>query len=115
LRLEKTFPLLIFFVAKNQIRPYPLRMSNTEHTAATMITTPSQLLSMALGMGNMVFAKIIANSPEYIAEVEDDAIAFHNRPKAPIDTTAADNVSKRSGFDFEGAILARNERILHSI
>jgi hypothetical protein len=80
-----------------------------------MITKPSQLLSMALDMGNMEFAKIIANSPEYRAEVEADAIAFHNRPKAPINTTAADNASKRSGFDFEGAILARDERLLHSI
>jgi len=81
----------------------------------TMITTPSQLLSQAIEMGNITFAKIIANSPEYIAEVEADAIAFHNRPKAPINTTAADNASKRSGFDFEGAILARDERLLHSI
>jgi hypothetical protein len=80
-----------------------------------MITTPSQLLSQAIEMGNITFAKIIANSPEYIAEVEADAIAFHNRPKAPINTTAADNASKRSGFDFEGAILARDERLLHSI
>jgi hypothetical protein len=90
-------------------------MTNTALTAATMITTPSQLLSMALDMGNMAFAKIIANSAEYIAEVEADAIAFHNRPKAPIDTTAADNASKKFGFDFEGAILARGERLLHSI
>lgn len=90
-------------------------MTNTNQLAATMITTPSQLLSMALDMGNMAFAKIIANSPEYIAEVDADAITFHNRPKAPIDTTAADNASKRSGFDFEGAILARGERLLHSI
>ena len=92
-----------------------MRMFNTAHATATMITTPSQLLSMALDMGNMVFAKIIANSPEYIAEVEANAIAFHNRQKAPIDTTAADNASKNFGFDFEGAILARGERLLHSI
>lgn len=88
-------------------------MSNTEPTA--MITTAAQLLSMALDMGNMEFAKIIANSAEYIAEVEAEAIAFHNRPKAPIDTTAADNATKRTGFDYEGAILARDERLLHSI
>jgi len=90
-------------------------MSNTAHAATTMITTPSQLLSMALDMGNMAFAKIIANSPEYIAEVEAGVIAFHNRPKAPIDTTAADNASKRSSFDFEGAILARGERMMHAM
>jgi len=80
-----------------------------------MITTPSQLLSVAIDMGNMTFAKIIANSLEYRAEIEAAAIAFHNRPKAPIETTAADNASKLSGFDFERAILVRDEPLLHSI
>jgi hypothetical protein len=80
-----------------------------------MITTPSQLLSQAIEMGNITFAKIIANSPEYIAEIEAQSIAFYNRPKPVINTNAADYAAKLSGFDFEGAILARDERLLHSI
>ena len=38
-------------------------------------------------MGNMEFAKIIANSPEYLAEIEK----ISELPKAQINTTAADN------------------------
>lgn len=76
-----------------------------------MITTPSQLLSAALDMGNMKFALIIANSPEYLAEIESTP----DLPKAEIDTTAADNASKRVGFDYEKAILARDERMMHTI
>ena len=75
----------------------------------------TDLLAAALDAGNITLAKAIANSAAYIAEVEADAIAFHSRPKAPINTTAADNASKNYGFDFEGAILARDERLLHSI
>ena len=76
-----------------------------------MITTPSQLLQAAINMGNMEFAKIIANSPEYLAEIEK----ISELPKAQINTTAADNASKRVGFDYEKAILARDERIMHTI
>ena len=91
-------------------------MTNTERQADTaLITTATQLLSMALDMGSMEFAKIIANSPEYLAEVEAEALAYHSRPKAPVNTTAADNATKRFGFDYEAAILARDERLLHSI
>jgi len=62
-------------------------------------------------MGNMDFAKIIANSPEYLAEIE----TVSELPKPQINTTAADNASKRIGFDYEKAILARDERMMHSI
>lgn len=75
----------------------------------------TELLATALDAGNITLAKTIANSAAYIAEVEADAIAFHSRPKAPINTTAADNATKRTGFDYEGAILTRGERLLHSI
>ena len=85
-------------------------MSNAIQTIE-MITTPSQLLAMALDMGNMEFAKMIANSPEYTAEMETEAIAFQNRPKPEIDTTAADNAAMLAGRrDFEGMILRRQER-----
>lgn len=77
--------------------------------------TNTGLLAAALDAGNIALAKTIANSLEYRDEVEAAAIAYQNRPKAPINTTAADNATKRSGFDFEGAILARDERLLHSI
>lgn len=76
-----------------------------------MITTPSQLLLAAIDMGNMDFAKIIANSPEYLAEIETVSELL----KPQINTTAADNASKRIGFDYEKAILARDERMMHSI
>lgn len=75
----------------------------------------TELLSQAINSGDIALAKSIANSPEYHAEMDADAAAFHNRPKPVIDTTSADNASKNTGFDFEGAILARGERLLHSI
>lgn len=77
--------------------------------------TNTELLSKAINAGNISMANTIANSPEYRAEVDAQAVAFHSRPKEQADTTPADNASKVCGFDFEGAILARGERFLHSI
>jgi len=74
--------------------------------------TASDLLTMAINMANIEIAKIIANSPEYTAEIDAQAAAAIIKPV--IDTTAADNASKRSRFDYEGAILARQERMFFS-
>lgn len=76
-----------------------LRMSNTELLAA---------YNTALNTGDITEALRLANLVDFVAAAP--AIA----PRI-IDTTAADNASKNFGFDFEGAILARGERLLHSI
>ena len=76
-----------------------LRMSNTELLAA---------YNIALNTGDITEALRLANLVDFVAAAP--AIA----PRI-IDTTAADNASKNFGFDFEGAILARGERLLHSI
>jgi hypothetical protein len=76
---------------------------------------PTEKLTAALDAGNITLAKNIANSAVYCAEIEAKAEAYHNQPKAAIDTTAADNATKRRGFDYERAILAREERVLHSL
>jgi hypothetical protein len=77
--------------------------------------TNAELIAAATESGNIALALKIANSPAYIAEVEAQVVVFHSRPKTTIDTTAADYAAKRTGFDYEGAILARDERLLHSI
>jgi hypothetical protein len=74
-------------------------MSNTELLAA---------YNLALNTGDITEALRLANLVDFVAAAP--AIA----PRI-IDTTAADNASKNTGFDFEGAILARGERLLHSI
>ncbi len=60
---------------------------------------------IALEAGNIQEATRLANLIDWMAEVP--AI-----PSRAVNTTAADNASKRCGFDYEGAILARDERIL---
>lgn len=74
-------------------------MTNTELLAA---------YNIALNTGDIPEALRLANIVDFIAAAP--AIA----PRI-IDTTAADNTAKRTGFDYEGAILARDERLLHSI
>ena len=75
----------------------------------------NERIHAAVEAGDLIEAKQLANSPEYIAAVKSDAEEFSSRPKTPIDTTAADNSTKRFGYDFERAILARDERTMHSI
>lgn len=75
----------------------------------------TEKMEAALNAGDIATVLNLANSPAYRAEIEAEAAAYHNRAKPAIDTTAADNATKRRGFDYEGAILARDERLLHSI
>lgn len=73
--------------------------------------TNTQLLAaynIALNTGDITEALRLANLVDFIAAAPSIA------PRI-IDTTAADNAAKRTGFDYEGAILARDERLLHSI
>jgi hypothetical protein len=74
-------------------------MANTELLAA---------YNIALNTGDITEALRLANLVNFVAAAP--AIAPHI-----IDTTAADNASKRFGFDYERAILARDERLLHSM
>ena len=67
------------------------------------------MISEAIDSGDISLALSLANSVEYSHEIESATLAFWSRPKPPIDTTAADNSSKHYGFDFEGAILTRDE------
>ena len=67
------------------------------------------MISEAIDSGDISLALSLANSVEYSNEVDCATLAFHSRPKPAIDTTAADNASKRLGFDWEGAILTRDE------
>ena len=62
----------------------------------------------ALNNGDITESLRLANLVDFVAAAP--AIA----PRI-IDTTAADNAAKRSGFDYERAILIRDERLLHSI
>jgi hypothetical protein len=62
----------------------------------------------ALEAGDMDTARRLANSIDWVA-------AAPVIPPRVIDTTAADNVARRSpGLDFEGMILARDERMMHA-
>ena len=73
--------------------------------------TTNQLLAAfnnALETGNTTEALRLANIVDFIAAAP--AIA----PRT-IDTTAADNATKRRGFDYERAILARDERMMHAM
>lgn len=36
-------------------------------------------------------------------------------PAKAVDTTAADNAAKRRGFDYENAILSRQEHLQHNL
>jgi hypothetical protein len=74
-------------------------MANTELLAA---------YNIALNTGDITEALRLANIVDFVAAAP--AIA----PRL-IDTTAADNASKNFGFDYERAILARDERLLHSM
>jgi len=74
-----------------------------------MNNTIENMISNAIEMGDIYLALSLANSVEYANEIESATLAFRARPKPAIDTTAADNASKRFGFDFEGAILTRDE------
>jgi hypothetical protein len=67
------------------------------------------MISNAIDTGDIYLALSLANSVEYANEIEATATAFRNRPKESINTLSADNASKRCGFDFEGAILTRDE------
>ena len=67
------------------------------------------MISEAIDAGDISLALSLANSVEYSNEIESETLAFHSRPKPLIDTTAADNASKLFGFDWEGAILTRDE------
>lgn len=60
---------------------------------------------LALEAGNTQEATRLANLIDWMAEVPA-------LPPRKINTTAADNASKRCGFDYEGAILARDERMI---
>ena len=86
-------------LAEIQIKEEATHMTNTELLAA---------FNTALETGNTTEALRLANIVDFIAAAP--AIA----PRT-IDTTAADNASKNFGFDFEGAILARGERMMHAM
>ena len=70
-------------------------MTNTELLAS---------YNTALNTGDITEALRLANLIDFV--VAAPAIAPHT-----IDTTAADNASKNTGFDFEGAILRRDEAL----
>lgn len=74
-----------------------------------MNATIENMISKAIDSGNISLALSLANSAEYANEIDFATMTFHSRPKPPVDTTAADNESKRCGFDFERAILTRDE------
>lgn len=78
-------------------------VSETQH--ANNIMTSIEAYELALNNGDIAEALRLANVIDFAAEAP--AIA----PRT-IDTTAADNAAKRTGFDYEGAILARDERLL---
>jgi hypothetical protein len=74
-------------------------MTNTELLAA---------YTTALNNGDITESLRLANLVDFVAAAPAIAARI-------IDTTAADNAAKRSGFDYERAILIRDERLLHSI
>jgi hypothetical protein len=95
---------LILFLRKSSgavgLRRQPTpTMTNAELLAA---------YTTALNNGDITESLRLANLVDFVAAAP--AIA----PRI-IDTTAADNAAKRSGFDYERAILIRDERLLHSI
>jgi flagellar basal body P-ring protein FlgI len=77
--------------------------ATTQHTLNIMTSIESY--ELALNNGDIAEALRLANIIDFAAEAP--AIA----PRT-IDTTAADNAAKRTGFDYERAILARDEILL---
>jgi hypothetical protein len=50
-----------------------------------------------------------------LAKVIDWEAVTPALPAKVVDTTAADNATKRHGFDYENAILARQEHLQHNL